>query len=465
MKKPVLVLSLVLISFLLSAQEYFEWSQPEIITDTNSIYSNPFVSAFDNTSWMFYEKHEDKSSIYKMNLTDNEDIVLLLSSETVNYKYPVFYEKYSPNNFGFLFYLSDEEGADNLYATKLSEDNSLGAPIKIIQNLENKDVTDYSIRKFGYIAYTIDSVVYAAELIVSNDTVYTEEETTLDSSSFNIQISYREASWQKVESDSTHILYSTYSLSNGWEAPVYIDSIGNCQWLVKSHYISGLSGGFGYCWVKGDTVVGYSEYMDVHTINTFSCTDVRELSMINWYILVKEPYEEPHYLCFTTGLGDDSEIFSSHGEMGWEEGVYISDNNYPDDNPKVYFGEAISWDMYYVYCIWQTHINGKIALSMAKSSAYIGSAIEENSVIDNYLIVSPNPFIDRLNIGFNTYGQNAELKIYDINGRQVAGFENINSSLNWQSVVWQPTTKTSKGIYVVSLQLEGKTYTRKIVRQ
>lgn len=464
MKKLVLVLSLVLISFLLSAQEYFLWSQPEIITDTNSVYSNPFVSTYDYSAWMFYEKREDKSSIYKMDLTNNEDNILLLSSETINYKSPTFYENYSPNFIGYLFYLSDEEGVDNLYAAKLFEDNTLGLSTKLIQNSANKNIIDYSINMDDYIGYTIDSVVYAAELKVMTDTIYIEEETILDSSSFNIQLGNRKAFWQKMESDSSHIRSSTYTFSTGWRTPTYIDSIGDCRGLTTSSLIYGFGDGDEHCWVKGDTVVGYSDFMGSNTINTFSRTDVRELSMVNWFILVKDSYEQPHYLCFTTGLDDDSEIFSSHGEMGWEEGVYISNNNYPDDNPKVYFGEAVDW-AFYVYCIWQTHINGKIALSMAKSKAFIGSGIEENSMIDNYLKISPNPFTDNLNIRFNTYGRNAELKIYDINGRQVAGFENVNLGINWQSVVWQPASKISKGIYVVSLQLDGKTYTRKIVRQ
>ena len=50
--------------------------------------------------------------------------------------------------------------------------------------------------------------------------------------------------------------------------------------------------------------------------------------MINWFIAVDYPYEEPHFTCFTTGTDNDSEIFSSHGEMGWEEGVFITNNNY-----------------------------------------------------------------------------------------------------------------------------------------
>lgn len=472
MKKSALLLSLVLLTSLINAQDYFQWSQPEIITDTNSVYSNPFVIPYGYTSWMFYEKQETKSSILRMDLNNTADIKTLLSSETINYSKPYFKNSWNPSYKGFLFYLSDEEGADNLYAAKYYENDSVGEAFKIIRNPDNSNIIDYSIYTEGYLGYTIDSNVYAAELKFYYDSVYTEKDTLLDNSSFNIIIGNRNAYWQKIESDSSHILFSMYLFNADsarfyWTNPVYVDSIGDSRWLTFSTSVENW-GGDEFCWTKNDRVIGVNgnyQYTDTNSISTFSQTDVRHLSMVNWFILVKYPYEEPHYLCFTTGLEDSSEIFSSHGEMGWEEGVFITDNNYPDDNPKVYFGEGVDYASYYVYCIWQSHINGKIALSMAKSKAFIGSAIDENYVIDNYLKVSPNPFAENLNISFNTYGQNAEIKIFDVQGRLIKIFEKMKSNNDWQSVVWQPASKISKGAYVVTLSLDGKTYVRKIVKQ
>lgn len=462
MKKPVLVLSLVLISFLLSAQEYFEWSQPEIITDTNSIYSNPFVSAFDNTSWMFYEKHEDKSSIYKMDLNNIEDNILLLSFETINYKVPYFQLIEDADFLGYLIYLSDEEGADNLYAVKLHEDNSLSSSIKLIQNPDNKDILDYTINFNGSIGYNIDSSIYAAQIIFNSNTVFISNKKLLDSSGYNVQISNVNAFWQRIEMDSSHILTSRYSynVDSGfycWQEPTYVDMIGDCRWLSSSK-LSNLWHGYNtYCWEKNDTVFGvfgFDIYYDV-LLDVSSKSNIRQLSMINWDTNMVDLY----YLCFVTGVGDDSEIYSS-GNIFVEEGEFITNNNYPDDNPEVFFGELMSGgadvSYYYAYCIWQSHINGKIALSMSRNIVDFVTYIELNPNSNNFIKLSPNPFKNKLSISFNTYGQNAELKIYDINGSQVAGFENINLSNDWQHISWQPTTKASKGIYVVSLQLNGK---------
>lgn len=474
MKKQVLVLSLVLISFLLSAQEYCEWTEPELITDTSSFYANPYVSVYNNTSWLFYEKQEAVSSIFKMDLNDLSDNVELLSSELINYKQPHFELSNTSGFFGYLFYLSDEEDADNLYVVKLFDDNNLSSPIKVIQNNENQDIMDYSVHWDGIIGYTIDSVVYGAKLILGSDTVYTENQAVLDSSSFNAQVNFRTVYWQKMEMDSSHILKTryTYNSDSGfyyWPSPTYIDTIANCNWLITSRLSDSWFGEEVNLWVRDDTVFSISNWdANRHVFNTDSKPSVRQITMINWTMGVKANFWDLYYLCFTTGLGYDSEIYCNSEYCG-PEGEYLSDNNYPDDNPEVFFGEFKSssgggWKDY-VYCIWQTHIDGNTALSMSKSVADFTLSLDENFEVDNYLKVSPNPFINNLNVSFNTNGQDAEIKIIDAQGRIVGNIENINLSNGWQNISWQPTTKIYKGIYVVSLRLDGKTYSRKVVRQ
>jgi len=469
MKKSLIALSVFFFSTLLPAQDVFKWSDQQIITDTISVYANPFVSSFSETAWVFYEKHENFKSIYKMDLNSLDDSVQLLLMENINYSNPYF--QVSGGSFlGHLFYLSDEEGADNLYVAKLFENDSLGTAIKVVENPDNKDVM-YAIAREGYIGYTIDSNIYAAELRFYTDSVFTENVVLLDSSSFNAQIISRTLVWQKIENDSSHIFISNYEFDSDsgfllWEEPYCVDSVGNSQWLTTSRTIDYM-GGDEFCWVKGDTVLGFSNswYNDLNTINTFSQPNVRQLSMVNWYVMVKYPYEEPHYLCFATGEGNESEIFSSHGEMGWEDSAYISNNNYPDDNPRVFYGESIdSYQEYYVYCIWQSHINNGIALSMAKSIAFIWGSVDENSITDNFLKVSPNPFNDRLNININTHGEIAEVRVLNVQGQQVASYQ-IHSNNDWQTINWHPTTKLPKGVYLVVLIIEGKEYVRKVVLQ
>jgi hypothetical protein len=227
-------------------------------------------------------------------------------------------------------------------------------------------------------------------------------------------------------------------------------------------------GGDEFCWVKGDTVLGYSDWWsnELNTINTFSRPNVRQLSMVNWYIAVRYPYEEPHYLCFATGEGNNSEIFSSHGEMGGEDSAYISNNNYPDDNPEVFYGEAAGTGQdYYVYCIWQSHLSTGTALSMAKSIAFIWGSVEENNIADNYLKVSPNPFRNNLQMDVNTYGKAAQLKILNIRGQQIKTFECINPQPDWQTISWQAASNLPKGVYLIVLNMNAREYVKKVVLQ
>jgi len=474
MKKPVLIIALILISFLLSAQEYCEWTEPQIITDVNSLYANPYVAVYNNTSWVFYEKQEVVSSIYKMDLNNLVDSVKLLSSENISYRSPYFKVSNNPNYLGYLFYISDETGNDNLYAVKLFEDNILGNPIKVADNTENGELMDYTIHFSDYIGFTIDSVVYGAELKFLSDSVYIENESVIDYSSFNIQISDRIAYWQKSENDSFNILYSDYNYDGNigafyWEIPTLIDSSGLSNWLISSkEYEHWYGGSKTYCWLKEDTVFlrsGWDE--NVYAFFNGDLTNMRQISMINWAMGVKTDFWDLFFLCFATGSDNNSEIFCSM-ECDYE-GIYLSDNNYLDENPEVFFGEFKSGSggsfNHYVYCIWQTHIDGKIVLSMSKSVADFTGEIKEESPSDNFLKLSPNPFSDNLDISFNTYGKNARIIVFNVYGSQIESFENLNSSRDWQSIIWNPASKISKGIYIVSLKIGGKTYTRRVIRQ
>jgi len=474
MKKILIISSLLLICGFLQAQDP-EWTEPQFITDTNSVYANPYLAILGETSWLFYEKQETTSSILKMDINNPNDNYVVLSSATVNYSYPIFYYSYNSNYQGRIFYLSDEDGFFNIYAVKLLNNGNIGIPVKLIHNTGNKNITDYSFNFNGQIGYTMDSMVYVADLHHQLDTIYIDNHTLLDSSSFNINVNYQIASWQKMENDSSHIVDSHLLYENGnhyWGPTSYADSMGNCQWLTTSTEVEPMGSSL-YCWEKNDTVTAivgsYSPYLDTILLKTYSKPNVRHMSMITWWFGVSKDLFEPYYLCYSTGLGDSSEIFSSQVNVWNEEGVFITDNNFCDENPKVFFGEtkesnSWSWTRW-VYCIWQSHVNGNIALSMSKNVADFTSSTNEIVSVDNYLNVSPNPFSDRLNIEINTQGKIGSVNIYHQSGQKVGGYNNINSGNEWQTLVWQPNVQTTKGFYIVVLSINGKSFARKVVLQ
>lgn len=472
MKKYTLSLFFLLLSCILFSQDYFKWSEEQIITDTLSAYSNPYVIPIGYDAWMFYQKNEDNSSIWKMNLSSLSGNKIVLNSESVNYLNPIFVWRGHPDYLGYLFYLSDIDGYQNLWASKYYENDSVGESIAVCQNLEQDDITEYSLTE-GYISYVIDSVVYASELKFYSDSVYTENETVLDSNSSNVQIQFRGVAWQKEEMDNSHIYVSNYEYNEDneefyWTEPAYLDSVGNSSSLSRSNSVFG----WGYnhfCWVNNNFIRVYSggsNYEQYDTINNFQQNNVRQIGMVNWDIAVRYPFELPHYVAFTINEGEESEIFSSHGEFGMEDSAHISHNSYMDENPKLFFGESVDgWgtQAYYVYCIWQSHINGNIALSMSKAKAFIGSKIDENVTTENFLKISPNPFRDRLNITYNSYNQNGEIKIVNINGELIAEFNNIKPSTAWESLEWLPDSQHSKGIYMVIYNFGNKQISIKVV--
>ncbi len=465
MKKLLISIALLIGTCIVYSQD---WSEPQIITDTNSVYANPFVAVYGETSWMFYEKHGEVTSIFKMNLNNPGDNVKLLETVDFNCRLPFLESWRSTNYVGFLFFVSDELGPEKLFASKFYDNDSLGERIVVIDNVDTSYFDDYFINDF-LIGYTINNKVFLGKLVFTGGNPSVVDTEFVDSLSSNVQVVDRNAFWQRNENDSVKIVHAEYlynqdSASWYWNKSTYIDSTGNSSSLSLS--ISDNIGGEIFVWVNNNEIKSTGSF-DTVVIESYGLPNIRQLSMINWHYACKGRYiHDPFHLCFTTGQDGNSEIVSV-GNFEYDSS-FITRNNFKDENPKVFFGEfKESWQFGYsnwVYCIWQTHINGKVAISMSKNEAVKVASIEEINISDNYLKVSPNPFSNRLNISVNTYGSNAEVRIIDLRGHQLAAYQ-IHSNNNWQSINWQPNSQNPKGIYFVVLNLEGKKFVRKVVLQ
>ena len=188
--------------------------------------------------------------------------------------------------------------------------------------------------------------------------------------------------------------------------------------------------------------------------------------MISWDIAVRETFFLPHYSVCTTGQGDGSEIFCSMGDYGYEDSAFISNNNHNDYNPQLFFGESVDgWgtEAYYSYCIWQSDVNGHSVLSSSKAMVFIGSDIEENREVENYLEVFPNPVHDNVNVKVNSHSGEANLRILDMQGKTVFYQTDIQTNNNWNNIVWTPDASLKNGSYIISLQIGANKYSRKIL--
>ncbi|NOY48941.1 MAG: T9SS type A sorting domain-containing protein [Chlorobi bacterium] len=471
MKKLLLPLFMIF-ALNLYSQEIYQWSDEQIITDTVNNYSSPFVYPFWSEAWMFYQKNDVNSSIMKMNLTLGNDTVGILKTNGVNYLKPMFKGVFHPNYLGYLFYISDQSGFKNIYASKYYDNDSLGEQVRINTGSPQLNISDYVLSD-ELISFTTDSSVYVAELKFYMDSVYTERIRLLDTNAFNIVVRYDQACWQKNESSGSHLYMADYKYNADtadkvWTDAYYLDSVGNSNDLSISNAVFGW-GENGFIWINDNEIKvlnGNSNYYHIYSVSNFGKPDIREVSMVNWDIAVREPYSLPHYTAFTIGEGSNSGIFCSMGEYGWEDSANISNNNHKDSNPKLFFGESVDgWgtEAYYVYCIWQSEINGHIALSSSKAVAFIGSSIEEKHSIDKYMKVSPNPFRNKLSIKVNSREEKAELIITDMQANILFYYPDIQTNNNWDEIIWTPDGGLKNGTYIIRLKVGSKQYTYKIL--
>jgi hypothetical protein len=79
--------------------------------------------------------------------------------------------------------------------------------------------------------------------------------------------------------------------------------------------------------------------------------------------------------------------------------------------------------------------------------------------IYNQIIVSPNPNDGLFNITM-PFGKSYSLVVYDIQGKKVYEEQSINTEQKNIDL-----TKNSSGIYLLNFTIDGKSYTKKIVKQ
>ncbi len=95
--------------------------------------------------------------------------------------------------------------------------------------------------------------------------------------------------------------------------------------------------------------------------------------------------------------------------------------------------------------------------------------ITELPLIDSVLDQNrPNPFVGRTKIRFNSAGnENAQIIIYNILGKKVKVLFDGNPNAGINTVYWDGTTgsgvQAASGIYIYTLNLNGKFYSRKMV--
>ena len=90
--------------------------------------------------------------------------------------------------------------------------------------------------------------------------------------------------------------------------------------------------------------------------------------------------------------------------------------------------------------------------------AFFGVSAIDEELMKNQISIFPNPAHNRLNIGFQTSFRQAQVEIMDISGRSLYN-EKLNMSSNSVDL-----SSFDPGIYLLRLTKDGKTFTKKIMK-
>jgi hypothetical protein len=83
------------------------------------------------------------------------------------------------------------------------------------------------------------------------------------------------------------------------------------------------------------------------------------------------------------------------------------------------------------------------------------TSLSNDNFLRNSLKVYPNPTSGTLNVSFSNIIENASAKLFDMNGREVMNFDNLQQQLNIDNVL--------DGIYLLQISTDSETITERII--
>jgi len=113
---------------------------------------------------------------------------------------------------------------------------------------------------------------------------------------------------------------------------------------------------------------------------------------------------------------------------------------------------TIKWPSGTVDVIFNPNINETITAIEGDNPLSIN-----NNVLEENLVIYPNPAKDMITISSSIALNNAVYTIYDITGKQV-----LNANLNSNTI---NVSKLSTGIYVLKITVDGKNKTQKLIKE
>ncbi len=462
------------------SQSFYEWTDPEPITDSLTDNTNPYILTsrinYSNDLYLVWEKSTDtlSSAIYFDNLLDSLEEQIVISNPGIQYTNPKMlmidiYNNYSDTIF-FLLYETNEPGNIDIHYMVYLADGSFTAPEPFVQNPDDDvqfEIGSESV--WAYPGYNINSVVW-----INNDDLYAKNIYKFNSFGFSDDILIDSgncsnpvvsvdlgsldliALYQK--NDSVHsILKSSKSVSyDSWSEPqIYYDSTDSKNPTISLLY-------YMPCWTtfidSSWRIVIQESFWDNDFIVANLSSDVPfDPSAIGEWPTMYDNM----YLSASMADSNGAEIYLSE-YFGSLNMLNFSNSGTINRDPKFFVGEWFTTYCWYNYLTWESFRNGHWQIYYSKAwMCYYG--LDENSDNNSKISINPNPFSDKTTITFGIDKiNNVRFDLFDIHGTNVLNrYEKLGKGKHEVEINGE---NLSPGLYIIRIIAGDKIFSEKLIK-
>jgi len=487
MKTIIGILLLLIFTYGGQAQGFWEWSEPEPLTDSLSDNANAFIfrayTKDGSKLCMLWEKAEDSlsSEIWWDFFDDGTPPERIMTSiPDVHFTHPkAITYPYSPNadSTFYIFYETDQVGNNDIYYMIYRSDGSLTLPEPLANSAEDEFQLTVN-RQYFSDAYPVElgpmvwirgSQLWGCSLIDDGGQYFTEE-VLLDSGVCS-NPSYGEPMftgdgagvlYERQDSSGTHIYRVDYLGNGTWGLPeVYYDSLESRNPTRAAHYGDA-------CWsVLDDTVWRVAKedqywWGDTLLIDSLHKQTPFDPAVLGQVLGVDE-WSGYYWIAVTYPVDSVDEIYMT--DMGWPGGfANFTNSGVMNRNPKFFNGEGVSSWCWYDYLIWESYRNGHWQIWASKTIQCAGS-VDENERAEALLKVHPNPFTHETTLSFELKTRSdVRIEAYDMQGRLMEVIAQQSYDQGKHQLHWN-TEGLPEGVYLIKMLIGSEVYTLKVVKR
>lgn len=442
MKKLILIL-LALSPFFLKAQ-YYQWLPGKALTDSSHYNRNAFFYGYNYNPILFWDQVLNStttqlcyrniyaSGIGEEHILRSEAGVKLTNPKVLNlnsYAQPPSY---------LVLYQTNEGNSIDLKAVMHQADDTFSQPVTVSE-LPGDDVNLAISEYGGTVAWQNNGKIWVSQYISSTNSFTTP--FAIDSvGTYDPVFSANSINYLKLNSDSTTIKSLDLYYNNGsWDISNFFSKSvrGESSCLAVSiHYggsmcMQNKTGSNPTGLILFDQRLGEIEYMNSPNYN------YTQPAVCDYLVLTKSAGSG--FLAFVSDSLSQKEIFAI---SPYNEFQNISQWPGDDRNPKIFFTLPYSF-IAAVNLFWESDREGFSTIYYSHYDYFFGGIAEKPKA--ETLLVKPCPFDQQTTIQFQG-SDNAIVRIFDLQGREVKTQTSQTDKNGCQNVVWDGTNSYGKSV-------------------